>query len=60
MKCFTVAFTMTFQIGEVVFGPGGLQVFGLTSTQNEDRSVTIHADDKVQSLAPFPLSCTRR
>lgn len=60
MRSFIVHFKTTFQLGKVVSGPVELQFFELYLTQKEDRPVTIHADEKLQSLEPFTISRNRR
>lgn len=49
----------TFQLGAVPHGPGSIKYFRLTVSQNEDFSVTIHADKKIDALQPCPISRNR-
>ncbi|PXF49341.1 hypothetical protein BWQ96_00915 [Gracilariopsis chorda] len=48
-----------FQLGTIVFAPGTFQFYGLTVTQYDDYSVTVHGDDKLQSFEPFPIDRNR-
>ncbi|PXF41606.1 hypothetical protein BWQ96_08672 [Gracilariopsis chorda] len=49
-----------FQLGTIVFAPGTFQFYGLTVTQYDEYSVTVHGEDKFQSFEPFPIDRTRR
>lgn len=60
MQSFPVHFIPCFQFGEVVFETSELRFFGPNLSQNEDRSVAIHADDRLYALMPFLISRTRR
>lgn len=60
MRLFITEFNKKFTLGEVVHGPNSLRFYGMNLIQESDWSVTIHADDKLQSLEPYPISRTRR
>ena len=60
LRQFINAFNLHFKLGEVVHGPGTLRFFGMNIIQNEDYSISIHADDKLKQLEPFPISRSRR
>lgn len=49
-----------YQIGTIVFGPGSFSFFGLTILQNEDGSIQIRGDEKLNKLEPHPISWLRR
>lgn len=57
---FLVKFDMKFQFGSIVRGPGILKFYGMKIIQNEDFSLSIHADDKLNSLECYPLPRIRR
>lgn len=60
MRSFIINYNNKYKLGEVVSGPGNLRFYGLNITQEEDFSVSIHADDKLVSIEPYPISRTRR
>lgn len=60
LRRFLTDFNSKFKLGEVVHGPGSLRFYGNNIIQEEHFSVSIHSDDKLQSLEPYPLSRTRR
>ena len=60
LKIFIMKFISKYKLGEAVHVPGSLRIFGMNIIQSEDYSVSIHADDKMKSLRPYPLSRTRR
>lgn len=49
-----------FKIGEIFHGPGRLRFYALNLIQEENISVTIHADDKLQAMEPYPMTRIRR
>lgn len=60
MRNFVNNFNDRFKLGGVVHGPSVLRFFGLNIIQDEDCTMTIHADDKLQALEPYPISRPRR
>lgn len=40
-------------LGEVVHGPGTLRFFGMNIIQNDDYSISIHPDSKINQLEPY-------
>ena len=50
----------SYELGTILFGPGTIIFFGMTITQSDDYVITIHADDKLESMQPFPLTRLRR
>lgn len=46
----------SYELGTVVHGPGSFMFFGLSLTQEEDMTITIHADLKMKELEGFPIS----
>ena len=49
-----------YELGTVVYGPGDFSFFGLQVIQESDMSITIHGDEKLNSIACFPISRNRR
>ena len=60
LRQFVTDFHQKFKLGEVVHGPGTLRFYGLNLIQDTDYSVSIHADDKLNAIEPYPISRTRR
>lgn len=56
---FIAAFNRIFKLGEIFYGPGTLRLYGMNIIQHDDYEITIHADDKIEALDPFPLSRIR-
>jgi len=57
---FLADFNSMFKLGTITRGPGNLRFYGLMITQDEDCSSTIHGDEKLNALEPYPLSRVRR
>ena len=49
-----------FELGEVVHGTDKLCYYGMNLIQNEDYTVSILANDKIQLIKPYPISIIRR
>lgn len=60
LRDFIISFNEKFKPGDVVHGPGTIRFYGTTISQDEDYSVSIHADDKLNKLEPYPISHSRR
>jgi len=50
----------SYSLGTVVYGPGTFLFYGLIIAQDDDMSITIHGDEKLNALQSYPLSRTRR
>jgi len=49
-----------YNVGTIVYGPGSFLFNGLNVTQDEDLSITVDADQKLQAIEPYPISRYRR
>lgn len=52
-------FKKRYTIGKVANGTGRLRFYALNIIQEDDNSTHIHADDKLSSLEPYPISSLR-
>lgn len=52
----TTAIDRRFKLGNLVHGPGELGFCGLNVTQADDFSVQVDGDDKLQSIAIYPIT----
>jgi len=50
----------TYDLGTIVYGPGTFQFSGLTIVQEEDSSITIHAEDKLDAVEAYSIDRNRR
>lgn len=48
------------ELGTIMYGPGEFLFFGLTITQDDYYSTTIHGEEKLNMIESYPLSRTRR
>lgn len=60
IRNFITKFNDTFELGEFVHGPGDLRNYDLHIIQEDDFTVSILANDKIQEIAPCHLSRIRR
>lgn len=60
LEWFIKAFSERSELGTITWCPGAMQFFGLSLHQDEDFSVSIHADDKLNAIEAYPLSRVRR
>ena len=49
-----------YKLGTIVYGPGNFRYNGLTISQDTDFIISIHADDKLEALQPYPIDRYRR
>lgn len=57
---FTADFYEAYKLRTASYGPRQLIFFGLPIIQHQDCSSTIHGDEKLHSLEPYPLSRLHR
>lgn len=48
-----------YKLGTVFYGPGKFLFYGLHICQDEDFTITVHADDKLNGLESFLIDITR-
>jgi len=49
-----------YDLGTIVYGPGAFLFFGLHIIQDDTMEISVHADDKLDSLNCFPIDRHRR
>ena len=57
---FITGFEKRFKLGTVVRGPGNLRFFGLQVIQDQDLSITVDGNEKLDKSEPYPVSKVRR
>lgn len=60
MRKFISEFNDQFELGEVVNVPDKLLNFGINLIQDDDYTISIHANDKLHLIEPYPISIIRR
>ncbi len=60
LRSFVKEISKEYKLGTIVFGPGTLNCYGLTIIQDEDYRITVHGNDKLHELEPYPIDRNRR
>ena len=60
VDCIIAKIESMYKLGTIVRGPGSLLFFGLRLIQDENMTINVHADHKLEAVTCFPIDRTRR